>query len=404
MHPVSHGLQIPNAAAAIRGRQELLDRINTSVQELNHQFVRNPDSINTEILKGLINQLVETNRYLEEHKQGIYPNWWRDHGDKASFAFLIVLGFGSLALITTNIFQFTPSLFNTDNITETNCSSRSISLLRRIGPNVARQALRTAAPDILASKTFQAVLALFILGVACQIIGGIGSFYADRKNKKENEINQNLANLMQLRQVGEENLANILKILEKFKTLPQEERDTGMITACVKQIKKMPKDGLVKIKKENLVPHMIEDLPHENPLFIDYALLKRSLPSAHDRVRNTDSADETPPTDSTESSIDGEQISAIKSMPILQKTKFIDPLKRYKQLWTTVEGHLGFHIKRLRVGENLLHKNGTATAAEAELVVEEMQERSDIRIQFEDNTYPVPTKVTESFVEMEELN
>lgn len=377
-----------NTADAVRMRSELLGKINDSVHELNEQFILNPQELNTKTLRTLIGQLVETNRFLESQKQGLHDTWWTKHGDKMSLLFLGVMGLGGVLLTVTNIFQFTPSVFNTG--TAQNCTSATTRVIT--SPNVSRTQILWAViallvntvackvfgnnciikrtlgqTNIFESQALQAITALIVLGIICQIAGGIGSVISDRKDKRELEIRQNLDSVMQMKQVGEEYLDRILAALEDYKNKPPEERDPEQIRKCIKEMKKMPKTGLARIKKEHVIPHMIEGLPDTNPLFVNYANLKRSTlrASKKETIGDVEAVfirDETSPTESLDSSsMEGEQATAAQSMPAMLNFKakrVLSPNQTFRKMWKNMESELGTKLKKIRIGEQYFNKEG----------------------------------------------
>ncbi len=359
---MNNAVTLATIDSGIRTRFELLDKINKSIHELNEQFIANPSEINIITLRKLIRELVEINRFLEQQKIGLNNTWWTKHGNKVSPIFIGMLGIGSLMLIIINIFQYIPSAFDTTSPTQQPSTDGSSTC----------PPCQQGSSNPFDSRTLQAITAIFVIGVIFQVVGGVGSFFADRKDKKEQEIKDNLASLKPL---GEEYLDKILEAMEIYKKKPNDQKDSADIQKCVKIIKKIPKDGgLARIEKKNLVPHMIEDLPPSHPLFTYYDDLKKTTLQDND----SDSAiadnglnkeDSGSLTNDFEEVPIGENATSIMSLPtigMLKRRGSMPIQRRRRHLFSQMEDALGFDLKAIRIGEKCLQHNGTITEAQPE--------------------------------------
>lgn len=320
---------------------ELKGKINDFVRKLNDK----PDEIDPQLLRELISELVKTNRELEAQKQGVKKTCWNRKGEMITNTLTLFNVVGGIILVVITIFQLVPSYLDSPSTNTTQPTCTPVS------------------PDIATSKALQAVVAFFILSAALVTIGGIGSYFAAKKNKKEKEIQNNLDRVMNVQQIGEECLYSFLKALEEFKSKPPEERNEVYIQKCIRAIDKIPKNGTIdKIKKENLVPHMIEQLPPDNPLFVNYAGLKES-------------ANEPVEEDLEEVSF-GESSSATLSLPSLDglKAKAVHLHRRFphhqRQRWSLLENTLGVKLSKIKIDGKYLHKDGRIENIPLETVVD----------------------------------
>ena len=341
-------------------RLELKDKINESVHELNEQFISNPNSVNTETLKELIKQRLQMNKTFDQQRSQLDKTCWNKNGSKIILLAYGTFGLGVLMCTVTNIFQFIPSVFNTDNSSPSTTTS--------IG-SVTSLPSSSSPSNPFDSRALQAILGIFITGVLLQIVGGMGSYFAQKKDQDEKQLRQELENVKPLNEIYLFKILEILEILETYKAKPREERDPALIQQCVKKIKEIPKTGeLVRIEKKHLVPYMIENLPPNNPLFNCYNNLKNS-------TEETDTSLDTVETktvglykddsgsivnDMEEVSL-GETATAAASMPglglVKRKASLSEEQKR-SWLYFKMEESLGFKINAIRINRLYLQNNG----------------------------------------------
>lgn len=218
--------------AKLQERAQLIDTINTAVQQMNEDFENNPNKMNLDRIRKLIDNLITLNTDLESQKGTITPE------KISSRKLYVVTGVwvtGMLGLLSGQLYL-------------------NLSAEKKEGQSTVEWLL----PSFMAVGTVAAAIVSFAHGIIL-----------DKRNHKIDDQG-NYILMARMNSMEERLLEKYLDAIEDLKKNENAPNDvkTESVKNCARALESMPgqEDSEIKIPKDLHLTKLIESLPDKHPL------------------------------------------------------------------------------------------------------------------------------------------